>query len=241
MKLSVIVPAFNEEKLLPHTLDEIRRAVQPFLGTELEYELIVANNNSTDRTAEIAARAGARVVFEPIRQIARSRNAGAAAASGEWLLFIDADSYPSAALIGAMLEKIRSGRHIGGGSTVSARGFPLSARLWLRLWNAISRTCRWAAGSFIFCRTDAFRAAGGFSPELYASEEIDLSRRLKQSGRREGKGFAILTRHPLTTSPRKVELYRLGEILKLLFRIALRPRKMLRSPEGLYLWYDGRR
>jgi len=54
--------------------------------------MIVCDNNSTDRTAEIARAAGAIVVYEPVNQIARRRNCGAAAATGDWLIFVDADS-----------------------------------------------------------------------------------------------------------------------------------------------------
>src|SRR5262245_52596787 len=92
MKVSIVVPACNEEKLLGTTPQSIGEAARAFAGFGMDWELIVCDNNSTDRTAELARAAGARVVFEPINQIGRARNAGAAAASGDWLLFIDADS-----------------------------------------------------------------------------------------------------------------------------------------------------
>jgi glycosyltransferase involved in cell wall biosynthesis len=103
VKLSVIVPAFNEERLLPATLVNLKERVPPF-------ELIVCDNNSTDRTAEIARAAGATVVFEPVNQISRARNRGGAAATGEWLLFVDADSLPGRELLRETLEAIASGR-----------------------------------------------------------------------------------------------------------------------------------
>ena len=83
MKLSVIIPAFNEEKLIGKTLRAIREAAEVFAEMCWEFELIVCDNNSTDRTAELAQAAGARVVFEPINQIARARNKGAEAATGD--------------------------------------------------------------------------------------------------------------------------------------------------------------
>ena len=95
MKISVIVPAFNEERLLQGTLRSIRAAMAAFDRRGWMSELIVCDNNSTDRTAEIARAEGATVVFEPFNQIARARNAGAAHASGDWLVFVDADSQPS--------------------------------------------------------------------------------------------------------------------------------------------------
>ena len=88
MKVSIVVPAFNEEALLVGSLAAVRKAMRAFDHAEL----IVCDNNSTDRTAEIARGAGGTGVFVPVKLIARARNAGAAAASGDWLLFVDAES-----------------------------------------------------------------------------------------------------------------------------------------------------
>ena len=89
MLLSVIVPAFNEELYLPRSLSSLQRAAA---DCECGVELIVVDNASTDRTAETARVSGARVVCEPVRNVARVRNAGAAAAHGEVLVFVDADT-----------------------------------------------------------------------------------------------------------------------------------------------------
>src|SRR5258708_27272670 len=97
MKTSLVVPAFKEERLLPGSLSSIRAAMQGFARLGWHSELIVCDNNSTDRTAEIAKTAGAEVVFEPVNQISRARNTGAARAGGDWIFFVDADSAPSAA------------------------------------------------------------------------------------------------------------------------------------------------
>jgi glycosyltransferase involved in cell wall biosynthesis len=172
LKLSVIVPAFNEERLLPATLASIRTAVRAFHDAGWSTELIVCDNNSTDRTAKVAAAAGARVVFEPVNQIARARNAGAAAASGDWLLFVDADSHPSPGLLSDVADAIRGGDCIAGGATVTIDSTKRLARAAVVMWNFISRTMRWLAGSFIFCETATFRRVGGFSERLYAAEEL---------------------------------------------------------------------
>ena len=82
VRFSIIVPAFNEERLLAASLTAIRTAAAVFTERGSEWELIVCDNNSTDRTGEIARAAGATVVFEPVNQIARARNAGAAGARG---------------------------------------------------------------------------------------------------------------------------------------------------------------
>ena len=111
----------------------------------------------------------------------------------------------------------------------------------IRAWNALSRATGWAAGSFIFCERTAFSELGGFSEELYASEELDLFRRLKRLARGRGKEIVILHRHPLRTSDRKLRLYRRGELLGFLGRFVLHPRRTLRNASDCKPWYDGRR
>ena len=236
MKLSVIVPAFNEEKLLGETLACIRRATE---GRETE--LIVCDNNSTDGTAEIARAAGATVIFEPVNQIARARNAGAAQASGDWLVFVDADSSPTRELFQAVLSAIDSKRYLAGGSTVSLDVEELYIRFWIGAWNALSRLNRWAAGSFIFCEAAAFRELGGFDETFYAGEEIDFSRRAKRLARRKGLAMVILHRHPLKTSNRKMHLYTMRELLLFSLRVVTTGGKALRRKDDCYAWYDGRR
>src|SRR5204862_8098839 len=100
---------YNEERLLGESLARIRTAMRVFEQAGWPAELIVCDNNSTDRTAAIAAAAGARVVFEPINQISRARNTGAATATGDWLVFIDADSYPSFELLADVVQVVQRG------------------------------------------------------------------------------------------------------------------------------------
>ncbi len=236
MKLSIVVPAFNEERLVAGTLERLKDGIEVFRRRGWSGELILCDNNSTDRTAELARAAGATVVFEPVNQIARARNAGASAASGDWLLFVDADSSPTSELFEDVLAVIESGRYVGGGCTVAMAGAPAVVSVWASGWNALSRMARWAAGAFLFCEARAFRAIGGFSEELFASEEIDLSRRLKRRGR-----FVILHRHPLLTSGRKLQLYSWREHFAFIWKMLTAGRSTLRSRDACSLWYDGRR
>jgi glycosyltransferase involved in cell wall biosynthesis len=241
VKISIIVPAYNEEKLLPATLRSIQEAGRAFDDRGWATELIVCDNNSTDTTARVAQAAGAQVVFEPFNQIARARNSGARAASGDWLLFIDADSRPSAGLFADVADEIQSGTCLAGGSWITLEGeSPLLLRA-SALWNWISTTLRYAAGSFIFCEAAAFRETGGFNQELFASEEIDLSRRLKRLARRRGRRVVILERHPLLTSTRKLHLYSKREYAWFLLKTVLTFKRNLRRREECAPWYDGRR
>jgi len=242
MKVSVVVPAFNEERLLAQSLQSIRAAMRAFEAPDWSSELIVCDNNSTDRTAAIAREAGAIVVFEPVNQISRARNTGAAQASGDWLVFVDADSSPTVSLFSEVREQILLGRCLAGGATVSygdaGRGVALLAAT---AWNALSRLSKWAAGSFIFCETAGFREAGGFSEELFASEEIELFVRLKRLARRQGRPIVILHRHPLLTSDRKLRLYGWQDFFVFIAKGIMTGGRSLRSRSDCRAWYDGRR
>jgi glycosyltransferase involved in cell wall biosynthesis len=241
MKISVVVPAFNEERLLAGSLRSIRAAMGAFDQPGWSGELIVCDNNSTDRTSEIARAAGARVVFEPVNQIARARNTGAAHATGDWLIFVDADSYPTRGLFGDLVEEMRNGECVAGGSTVSIESRRRALAFFVWAWNGLSRITRWAAGSCMFCEAAAFRAVGGFSQKLYAGEEIDLFRRLKRLADDRGRTIVILHRHPLRTSDRKIHLYTTRELFTFLVKTIARGGRTLRSPKHCFAWYDGRR
>ena len=241
MKISIIIPAFNEERLLAETLSCAQNGLSEFSKVGWEGELIVCDNNSTDRTAEIARQAGATVVFEPVNQIARARNCGAAAATGDWLLFIDADSRPSLELFYAVRQLMESGQCIAGGSTVQLDGNHFWGNRVVALWNWISRTFRWMAGSFIFCETQAFRSVGGFSNELFASEELDLSKRLKLHAAEKQKRIVIIDEYPLMTSDRKMHLYSFREHFWFLLRTVATWGGTLNRKESCPTWYDGRR
>jgi glycosyltransferase involved in cell wall biosynthesis len=237
--VSIVVPAYNEERELAGSLRSIRAAAAAWERRGWTTELIVCDNNSTDRTADIAREAGALVVFEPINQIARARNRGAAAATGEWLLFVDADSYPTAELFEDVARAIESGRYLAGGSLIRFEHGKPSVHAAGDVWNTISRMTRWMAGSFIFCETSAFRELDGFSLRFYAAEEIDLSRRLKRLARARGLGIVILQEHPLLTSARKADLYTFREAFVLMLKATLGGGRTLRSTQEW--WYNGRR
>jgi len=241
VKISIIVPAFNEERLLGVSLAQIKSAAGAFSGIGWETELIVCDNNSTDRTAEIARAAGAMVVFEPVNQIARARNGGAVAATGDWLIFVDADSHPSSELFADVAKHIRSGKCLAGGVTVRLDEKHFVAGCITQLWNCASRSLKLLAGSFIFVDTAVFRSVGGFSNELFVAEELELSKRLKQFARRQGRGIAILHRHPLVTSARKMRLYTMREHLRYLAKVIFSNGRALGNREEAHLWYDGRR
>lgn len=241
MKISIVIPAFNEEKLLGRTLAGVNESLGVLKTRGWETEVVVCDNNSKDRTAAIAEAAGAKVVFEPVNQISRARNSGAAGATGDWLVFIDADSVPSGGLLEAVARNIETGRCIGGGCLVELDEKMFAFGLAVSLWNAISIVNRWAAGSFVYCEAAAFRDIGGFSCRLYASEEIEFSWRLKRLGRRQGRKFWIVRKPKLVTSARKMHLYTPMELIGFFMKATLLPWRVLANREQCGPWYDGRR
>src|SRR5437879_4759839 len=89
MLLSVVVPVFNEESYLPETLSHLHRAISMCRST---VGLIVIDNASVDRTSQVAQSFGATVAHETTHNISRVRNTGADVASGDVLVFVDADT-----------------------------------------------------------------------------------------------------------------------------------------------------
>ena len=99
--LSFVIPAYNEEKYLAPTLASIHAAAR---AVGEPYEIVVANDNSNDGTVQVAEAGGARVVTVHKRQIAGTRNEGAKAARGEWLVFVDADTQVTQAVLRGVVD-----------------------------------------------------------------------------------------------------------------------------------------
>jgi glycosyltransferase involved in cell wall biosynthesis len=233
---ALIVPAWNEEAVIAQTVGQLRTVAEE-LGRP--YELVVVDDASSDRTAELAEAAGARVVRVEKRQIAAVRNAGAAATTAPWLVFVDADTWlPETVLRNALLE-LDAGA-VGGGSRVSfdGRGHPL-AEGFFEVFKVLWYSQELAAGCFLFARRDTFEAAGGFDERWFAGEEYWLSRALKAQGR-----FAFL-REEVVSSPRKQRAgHGIGMLVRLLGLTVLflaGVRRPLQSRKHLGFWYDGTR
>lgn len=235
IRYSVIIPAYNEESFLPGTLAGLKSAMAT---VQLPGEIIVVDNDSTDNTAEIARKSGAKVFFEPFRQIAKARNSGARNAKGTLLVFLDADTFIPPPLLRQALSLLKDGMTCGGGTLLKFDSeLPFLADKLVKFWNWLSRTNKLAAGSFIFCLAQAFSETGGFDEKTFAGEEVFLSRRLKSWGEKHNMLFTILEEHPVVTSGRKFHWYSSLQISLLLllftfFPFALRSRRLCR------FWYS---
>jgi len=230
--ISFIVPAHNEEALIGHTLESLIEAAD---SISEPFEIVVADDSSTDRTCAVAEEHGARVVRASHRQIAATRNSGARAAFGNKLFFVDADTVIDSTVLAAALRTMRDGA-VGGGSAVHFEGrLPAWARFVHPAFTFICRAAGFACGCFLFCTREAFEAAGGFDEEYYWAEEVIMSRALRKVGR-----FVIL-REPVITSGRKLRAYTGVEIFSILGRLCLKGRKSAPHREGKEIWYGERR
>ena len=230
--LSFIVPAYNEAQLLGRTLSAIEQAAR---AVRVAFEMIVVDDASVDRTAEVARAHGARVVLANYRQIAATRNAGAREAAGEWLVFVDADTIISEVVLRDAVAALGAGA-VGGGCLVRFDGrVPRYGRVLIAVILPVYMALGLAAGCFLFCTRQAFDAVGGFDETLFAAEEAVMSRALRRLGR------FVLLRTRVVTSARKLRAHSTREVLGTLLRLAFRGPQALRRREGLGLWYGPRR
>ena len=186
MFLSIIIPAHNEEKYLPRLLESIEVARSNYSGGADEIELIVANNQSTDRTAEVALAHGARVVNVEKRRIAAARNGGARAAGGEILCFIDADSALHPQTFGAIDRAMQSGRYIWGvtGAVLERKSFALMVTYCVAIPLVLLTGLDTGLS---FCRREDFAAVGGYDESRLYAEDVILPLALRRLGRQRGQ------------------------------------------------------
>ncbi|MFT4636941.1 MAG: glycosyltransferase involved in cell wall biosynthesis [Verrucomicrobiales bacterium] len=237
IELSIVIPAFNEEALLPETLRAVQRSIEECHAVE-STEIIVVDNNSTDRTAAVALENGVQVVFEPINQISRARNAGGTAARGRFLLFLDADTELKTALLDRALKNLRSGTCSGGGVLIQMdRVMPAAVRYFVRAWNTVAVKLGLAAGCFVYALREGFIAVGGFSTAVYAGEEIWFSRALKKWGRKRQLKFQVITDIPISTSSRKVDWFTRGQLGWQVGVLLVFP-WLARSKRFCRIWYE---
>jgi rSAM/selenodomain-associated transferase 2 len=173
LRLSIIIPTLNETGRIGELIAHTRT-----LG---ECEIVVVDGGSADGTLEQAAAADVRL--QAPRGRARQQNAGAAASSGDVLLFLHADCRLEPGAIDAVQAALQDGRCVGGcfRQIIDAHG--TAYRLLERGNSWRVRLCRWAYGDQgIFVRREVFERLGGF-PDVALMEDLLFVRRLKRAGR----------------------------------------------------------
>jgi glycosyltransferase involved in cell wall biosynthesis len=215
-RYSLIIPAYNEEVLLPRLLDTVDRARQEYRAGADAIEVIVADNMSTDRTAEIARARGCDVVSVEKRMIAAARNSGARIARGDILAFVDADIQIHPDTFNEIDRLLATGRVVGGttGIRFERASVGISCSYWLLV--VVGALLRLSLGTLpaiqvdtgvVFCRRRDFEEIGGYNGELFFAEDVRLLVDLGRLGRRRGGELARRAKANAVFSTRKFDKY----------------------------------
>lgn len=234
-RISLVIPAHNEEAFLPGCLEAARQAGE---RSGEVIEAIVVLNRCTDTTEQIARDHGCVIVREDAKNLSIIRNAGVAAAMAEIIVTCDADSRMHPDSFIEILRLLGSPDLVGGGAMVLPErwsvGIVASAAAVLP-YLALSRV---SFGMFWFRKRD-FDEIGGFDTRFVSVEDLDFAQRLKAHGRRTGRRWGTLWRAPLETSCRKFDQF--GDWY--LFRNPGFVRKVFRGTDRKaadHFWYDVR-
>jgi glycosyltransferase involved in cell wall biosynthesis len=241
IRQTLVIPAHNEEALLPRLLDTVDAARARYSFGADAIDVIVADNASTDRTAEIAAARGCRVVSVAKRAIAAARNGGAAGARSPILAFIDADSQVHPETFNGVERALADSRIIGGatGVTLERWSLPLAATY------AAIMSIVLATGmdtGVVFCRRHDFIAIGGYNERLLVAEDVAFLWALKRLGRSRRQRLTRLRSMKAIASTRKFDRHGDWHYFRDFTRMAL---GRIRNPDATdefiqRYWYNDR-
>jgi glycosyltransferase involved in cell wall biosynthesis len=241
VRISLVIPAYNEEAYLPALLQSVEAARQRYVHGADRIEVIVGDNLSTDRTAAIARGFGYLVASVEKRCIGAARNGGANVATGEILCFIDADSRIEPETFNAIDAVMQTGKVAIGATGVVPDRTSAGIRATIVIFEVVGRMIGLDTG-VIFCRREDFVAIGGYDETRLAAEDVDLLFRLKAYGRKQGRRFVRLPAVRAVTSARKFDTHGDWHALRIGLRVAwqmLFDRKNFDRYAKSY-WYDVR-
>jgi glycosyltransferase involved in cell wall biosynthesis len=237
--ISVIIPAFDEERYLPATLQALgNSALPPRSQDGVDTEVIVVDNNSADATAEVARSLRACVVAELERNIARVRNCGAATALGKVLVFVDADTRIPAELLQRIHQVFATPGYVGGAVDIEYRPKKRSIRVYLGIWRMLGRAAGMAQGATQFCLRDTFTALGGYDESLFMGEDVDFYARMRRHVKHAGGNVRFNDELKVVPSCRRFDQWALWRTLIWTNPLVIAP---LRRARSLWRgWYDAR-
>ena len=205
--ISVVIPAYNEEKFLPDTLSAVHKAQSHILQnipSAPPTEIVIVNNASTDKTALIAKELKARVVDHEVRNISAVRNAGIKAAQYSIIVMIDADSFLSENALTEVFRLMQKGETIGGGFNVKLITRKKILGVIAPAFQFAIRAIAGISGAMFFFDRDSALAMGGFREDRLAAEDSKFSMDLRAYGKaNEGKRFVYLHHVNVGTLDRK--------------------------------------
>lgn len=240
-QISLVIPAYNEANFLPRLLDTIDVARGRFTSGRDQIEVIVADNSSTDDTAEIARARGCRVAAVTKRIIGASRNGGAAIATAPILCFCDADMQIHPDTFNAIIKALDD-PSVGGGATgVTMERWSIGIAL---TFSAILPLV-WLTGmdtGVVFMRRDDFVAIGGYSETRHFAEDVDFLFKLIARVRKRGQHLRRLRHAKAIASVRKFDRYGDWHYFWMMPRLALGTLlpKASDHPTARKYWYEDR-
>jgi glycosyltransferase involved in cell wall biosynthesis len=212
--LSVVIPAFNEARYLPETLNRLAAAERHLKnGADATVQILVVDNASTDQTPELARSAGAAVIHESEHNIARVRNAGAAAAACDVLVFLDADTLVPPGLLLRIARTMADPACAGGAVDAVHRPSSGLVRAYLKLWRILGLAGGMAQGACQFCRKSVFQELGGYDETQHVGEDVDFYWRLKRLARQRRLRIAFIGDLQVIPSPRRFDAWPLWRTL----------------------------
>jgi glycosyltransferase involved in cell wall biosynthesis len=237
--ISVIIPAFDEERYLPATLRAVEKSMSLLRSQAgVTTELIVVDNDSADATASVASSHGARVVTESQHNIARVRNRGAAAAQANMLVFLDADTCIPEDLLPRIYQVSAAPDCVGGAVDTDYQPKKWSMRVYLGMWRMVGRAFGMAQGATQFCLRDTFTALGGYDESLFMGEDVDFYARMRKHARQAGGSVRFIEELKVVPSSRRFDQWAVWRTLLWTNPLVIAPFRRARSVwRG---WYDGR-
>jgi len=213
--VSIVIPALNEEAYLEATLQSVQSSISQ-AGLEADQlEVIVVDNGSTDRTAEIARNANATVVDAPPGNAGSARNAGARNAKGEVLVFVDADTLWPSSLLQRVTAEMKVPGCLGGAVDPDHRPESILVRAYLRFWKAVGTFFGMAQGATQFYRASRFLELQGYDATYYMGEDAELYWRLKRLARSVGGHVAYIRDIQVVPSCRRFDQWPVWKTLLL--------------------------
>jgi glycosyltransferase involved in cell wall biosynthesis len=214
MSISVIIPAYNEESGISHTLECINMA-KNYLRERggPSADILVVDNASTDRTGEAARNSNVRVIQEAVRGVANARNAGARTAQGDTLVFIDADVVIPETTLWRVFQVMSNPRCIGGAVDTLYQPTSTLVKRYLEAWRALGRLLGMAQGAVQFCRRESFFSLGGYDETFYMGEDVNFYWRLTRKARKQDFHVCFIDDIRVVPSSRRFDQWPLWRIL----------------------------
>lgn len=208
ISISVVIPARDEENLIETAILSVVDQMYP----RRLLECVVVDNGSTDGTAARVRVASERYTDIPIRLVTesepgvgRAKNRGAAEASGDVLLFLDADSRLDPTMAGDVATRYLAGSPAGSIRIDADSDHPIDRGFFALM--EVGKILFGVRSQMSYIERTLFETIGGFKPDLYLAEDLDLLRRAREYARPSGGTVCHIRSSAIRTSPRRLHAY----------------------------------